>query len=148
MAITVSVLGCTVETNVDCSSNNFQDNTCVVPGTRNAAYTSIKVFEQISTSACKKGESYGFLNGAVWVKNGCRAKFQICSCKNHVSLKCESQNNAYKECSVANTNQVTHVDVQTQHSTTTCTTDVNFGPSSSSVYVAKGCRATFNVCYR
>jgi len=64
---------------VSCSSWKFRDVDCQVhdaPG----KITSVVVARKKSKSPCKSGKTFGFdkKNTIIWVKQGCRAIFQVC----------------------------------------------------------------------
>ncbi|GAB3062296.1 hypothetical protein GCM10027214_29610 [Stenotrophomonas tumulicola] len=58
---------------VTCSSNDKRRNTCAW----NARQGRPVVIQQLSGSACREGQSWGYSNGSLWVSNGCRARFGV-----------------------------------------------------------------------
>jgi len=58
---------------VACFSNNNALAQCPV----NGQIISVQVLQQHSIAPCIEGRTYGVANGAIWVRGGCRANFQV-----------------------------------------------------------------------
>lgn len=58
---------------VTCESMNYRDHECPVPD------GPVALVRQLSTppSDCIEGQTWGFNNNAIWVRNGCRAEFRV-----------------------------------------------------------------------
>ncbi|MBD8696961.1 DUF3011 domain-containing protein [Stenotrophomonas sp. CFBP 13718] len=58
---------------VTCSSNDKRRSTCAWEARRGQPV----LLQQLSGSACREGQSWGYSNGSLWVSNGCRARFGL-----------------------------------------------------------------------
>ena len=60
---------------VTCESLNYRDQECPVPD------GPVALVRQLSTPPgdCIEGQTWGFNNNAIWVRNGCRAEFRVAS---------------------------------------------------------------------
>ena len=58
---------------VTCESINYRDQECPVPD------GPVALVRQLSTPPgdCIEGQTWGFNNNAIWVRNGCRAEFRV-----------------------------------------------------------------------
>ena len=61
------------EVELTCSSNGYKYATCDAGG----LIHDVILKKQVSNSACKKDESFGYSGADVWVDKGCRAIFSI-----------------------------------------------------------------------
>lgn len=59
---------------IECDSDGYRQNTCGFNGFR---VSNVMLYQQRSNSPCILGQSYGIMQGQVWVANGCRALFRI-----------------------------------------------------------------------
>jgi hypothetical protein len=57
---------------ITCSSNDGRRQNCNVDTRRG-----VRLVRQISGSPCRRGYSWGYGRGGIWVDRGCRAEFQI-----------------------------------------------------------------------
>jgi len=103
------------------------------------------VIRQHSRSACTLNRSYGYANGQIWVNNGCRATFEVCSCANLKEVDCDSSSFRFQSCSVPGI--VTYVQLKEKRSSSACTKDLTYGISQASIWVDNGCRGRFYVCH-
>lgn len=127
---------------VTCSSINDQYQRCSVP-TRG----DVRLVKQLSKDACIAGNTWGFQNDFIWVRNGCRAEFQVGYYDvdwngGNRTITCESDDNNYRRC---RTWTYGTVRVQRQLSKTTCSLNRNWGYDREGIWVKDGCRAVFNV---
>jgi hypothetical protein len=61
-----------------CESKNGRTNRCPAD-TRDG----VRLVTQLSHQGCYEGDTWGYERGAIWVSNGCRAKFQTGSHQGH-----------------------------------------------------------------
>ncbi len=68
-------VGTPVSTEIECDSNNKQNETCSLPN----SVVAVTMACQKSNSACVQGTSWGVdpTTNTLWVSNGCRAEFKI-----------------------------------------------------------------------
>jgi hypothetical protein len=123
---------------VICSSIGSRYAECPVPFRGNAV-----LLEQISSSACVEGRSWGLKPGVVWVDRGCRARFGITRDRvAHVrSIDCASYRGRYRECPTGIRGQVYLS--QPLAGSRACIEGRTWGQSPGKVWVRKNCRATF-----
>jgi hypothetical protein len=62
---------------VICESDNDRYRRCPVGGFRDLRDAEIRVVAKFSKSGCNEGRSWGVERNAIWVDNGCRARFEI-----------------------------------------------------------------------
>jgi len=124
---------------VICSSNSSRYAECRVPFQGHAMIT-----QQISASACVEGRSWGNKAGAVWVKDGCRARFGIVRDRTarERTLDCASYSRRYRECATGFRGQV-YLRRQLVNSAA-CVEGRNWGQKPGMVWVRNNCRATFS----
>jgi len=58
---------------VTCSSNDRRRSTCAWESRRGRPV----LVEQLSGTACRENQTWGFANGSLWVSNGCRGRFGV-----------------------------------------------------------------------
>jgi len=104
----------------------------------------LQVIRQHSRSACTLNRSYGYANGQIWVNNGCRATFEVCSCDIYREMDCDSWGYRFQSCPVPGI--VTYVQLKEKRSSSDCIKDQSYGSSQSSIWVDNGCRGRFHVC--
>ena len=63
-------------------------------------------------------------------------------------IECSSWGYRYQKCTIAGANQVQTLAVVQRHSRSSCSSGRSFGISGSAVWVNRGCRAKFVVCYK
>ena len=127
---------------VVCSSVDNRYNECPVPFRGTAVIT-----QQISQSACIEGRSWGKKPGAVWVRNGCRARFGITntsqndSASNNRRVVCASNQERYRECATGFRGRVELVN--RLNNSQSCIEGRSWGQREGIVWVRNGCRAQF-----
>ena len=121
---------------VICSSTGSRYAECPVPFRGNAV-----LLEQISSSACVEGRSWGNKPGAVWVDRGCRARFGITRERTARSVDCASYRGRYKECPTGIRGQV--VLRGPLPNSSSCIEGRTWGQKPGVVWVRNNCRATF-----
>ena len=135
---------------VNCNSGSFAYNTCYVGNYIVDAYVS----RQISRTRCIEGENWGFTNDTIWVDKGCRADFVVTlrGGGHHrgesENLVCASGGYRFNSCYPQNPGRITHVELVSQHSRTSCVEGDTWGWDYSRIWVDKGCRAEFRVYLR
>ena len=63
------------------------------------------------------------------------------------SLDCSSSNYKFASCALPGAAVITHIAVTRKYSRSPCHDGYSYGPGSGSIWVNRGCRARFNVCY-
>lgn len=129
---------------VICSSNDNRYRECAVPFRGTAVIT-----QQISESACVEGRSWGNKPGAVWVRNGCRARFGIVRTGqnnpgpgNNRMIVCTSNQDRYRECATGIRGRVELVN--RLNNSKACVEGRSWGQREGTVWVRNGCRAQFH----
>lgn len=128
---------------VVCTSIDKRYRECQAPFRGTAVIT-----QQISQSACIKGQSWGERPGVIWVRNGCRARFGIVPDRvandNHGDnrmIVCASNQGRYREC---NTGFRGRVQLANRlNNSQACTEGRDWGQREGIVWVKNGCRAQF-----
>ena len=127
---------------VVCSSVDNRYNECPVPFRGTAVIT-----QQISKSACIEGQTWGQKAGAVWVRNGCRARFGITRNTqnpvpgNNRMVVCASNQDRYRECATGFRGRVQLVN--RLNNSQACVEGRSWGQREGVVWVRNGCRAQF-----
>ena len=139
-------------TNVSCSSDNGGRNYCPV-NTGNG----VQLVNQRSGSPCVQGQTWGFDARGIWVDRGCRADFQVSYGGNPgilpgrpgilpgrpnqaIPINCASNDGRRNVC-IANTSR--GVQLSKQNSGSPCVQGQTWGFDQRSIWVDRGCRATF-----
>ncbi|RUS73224.1 hypothetical protein EGW08_019009 [Elysia chlorotica] len=76
----------------------------------------------------------------------------VCSVANHSEATCRritlnSNGFAYNRLTVSGAAKVTSISVVTRYSNSACARDATFGAYGADIWVNRGCRAKFDVCY-
>lgn len=123
---------------VICSSMSGRYAECRVPFRGEA-----RLIDQISSSPCVEGRTWGNKPGAVWVNNGCRARFGIVRDRPATrSVDCKSYRSRYRECATGIRGQM-YLSRMLPGSAA-CTEGRSWGQRPGSVWVRRNCRATFS----
>jgi hypothetical protein len=133
---------------VTCESRADRYTECAIPEN-----SSVKLVKTLSNTPCTAGRTYGAERVKIWVRSGCRGVFEVTPpsitqpnqptpFSRSYLLRCESSRNQTSECPV---DPSATVKLATQRSGTTCTEGQTWGRLGSSIYVARGCRAEFEV---
>ena len=64
---------------IECGSGSYNSNTCYIRGGFRIA--DARVYKRKSKSDCDRGQDWGLRGNQIWVKNGCRAVFEVSSQK-------------------------------------------------------------------
>jgi hypothetical protein len=103
------------------------------------------VARQLSSTRCVEGQTFGSRPGLIWVRGGCRARFvedtryeappQVAR-----EVICESRDNRQRECRTGFRGRTV---LSRQLSDRPCVEGSNWGARGPTVWVDRGCRATF-----
>lgn len=136
---------------VVCESRSNRETRCEVD-TRGG----VALVRQLSNAPCTRGRSWGYDRRAIWVNDGCRARFEVGGGSGWGNnwggsggserLTCESFDNRLQNCSVRGT--IRSVRLTRRLSNSSCTEGRSWGWNSRSVWVSNGCRAEFEVTTR
>ncbi len=58
---------------IKCKSNGYKYHECYVDGRIEGAHLK----DQLSSSDCNQGDTWGYFDNVVWVDNGCEGKFRV-----------------------------------------------------------------------
>ncbi len=107
----------------------------------------VEMTEQLSSSGCRFGESWGYGPDHVWVDRGCRARFGVRHTQSggqpRLVSVCESDGGKKKEC-VVNVGGG-RVELMRQFSDAACQFGLSWGYGHDRVWVAQGCRGEFGI---
>ena len=134
---------------LECSSQDNRYHECAVPFRGTAIIT-----QQISQASCVEGRTWGQRPGVVWVKNGCRARFDMRRDQDFQgrnngdqrTVVCASNRGERRVCDtgvrgpVRLTNQL--------NNSNACVEGRTWGQSQGQVWVTNGCRAQFSSANR
>lgn len=121
------------QTTVRCESVNNRMNDCEV-GTG-----FVTLARQLSDNDCVHGTSWGYDNGKIWVKEGCRAEFHF---SERAMVTCESREGQPGHC-FADTSE--GVRLVRRISDSKCQFGRDWGWDTSGIWVTNGCRGEFAV---
>jgi hypothetical protein len=133
---------------VTCESLSDRYVECAIPENH-----TVKLIRTLSNTPCTPGRTYGAERARIWVRGGCRGVFEVAPpsptqpnqpapIDRSYLLRCESGRNQTSECPV---DPSATVKLATQRSGTACTEGQTWGRLGGSIYVARGCRAEFEV---
>jgi hypothetical protein len=132
---------------VTCESSNYNYQTCGV-NTLGGTIVSAQLVQQLSSSSCQQGQSYGFGSNYIWVNHGCRAEFQVqIQLQGNPSIQdvdCRSESGQRNYCSTS-FSQIQSVRVLRPESGAACIEGQSFGSYGNSIWVDRGCEALFEV---
>lgn len=136
---------------ITCESQDGHYNRCQVPWSGGA-----RLVEQISDSACVRGQSWGTRRHSVWVDQGCRARFAPVGYEQgggwapppdwnrRIGLSCGSEDYHYNMCQV-DVGRSGRVYLQRQTSGSACVEGQTWGWNRAGVWVDRGCAGDFVV---
>jgi hypothetical protein len=133
---------------VTCESLSDRYAECTIPEN-----STVRLLRTLSSTSCTLGRTYGAERTKIWVRSGCRGVFEVSPrpitepteptpVSRSYLLRCESSRNQTSECPV---DPSAAVKLATQRSGTACTEGQTWGRLGGSIYVARGCRAEFEV---
>lgn len=128
---------------INCASNGGGRHSCSAD-TRDG----VLLIKQNSGSPCIEGQTWGYTNNSIWVDKGCRATFSTGNqaygyngSQQAETITCASNNGGRKTCNFDTRGGVRLVQ---QNSGSPCVEGRTWGYTNNSVWVDKGCRATFS----
>ncbi|MEO6967083.1 MAG: DUF3011 domain-containing protein [Rhodanobacteraceae bacterium] len=134
---------------IECSSNDQRRTRCRVP------WQDARMVQQLSSSACVRGRTWGFDRGSIWVDRGCRARFASAGgggggwrpgpdWNRQIRLSCDSHGYNYSMCQV-DVGRRGDVRLMRQTSSSACVRGRSWGWNRAGVWVDKGCSGDFVV---
>ena len=134
---------------INCSSSRYRYAECLVDGDVH----SVQLVQQLSSSACVEGRTFGALPNGMWVNRGCQGNFRLVV--NTVIpigpplatmvVPCASSGYRRTQCDVDV--PILALAVSRQVSRSACREGQSFGFSGTVIGVDRGCRAEFLVTY-
>ncbi len=133
---------------VQCESEGGNRRTCNV-----GLSGRITLQRQLSRTACIEGQTWGAMNGEIWVSGGCRAEFQAGGggwgggggSYGGTTVRCESQGGGRNYCGADTRGGVS---LQRQLSRAACIQGQSWGYDGGGIWVDDGCRAEFHLGYQ
>jgi hypothetical protein len=136
---------------VVCESQKQERTECKVAGA-----TSVKLVQQRSLTPCSQNRSFGVGFGHIWVSNGCRGEFDVTVGGGQPGpgvgagtgtglperITCESDGGERNTCAIR---KGAAVKLVRQLSTAPCSFARTWGTGDGVIWVARGCRAEFEV---
>ncbi|SRR5579883_11563 len=134
---------------VVCESQNGRTVRCNVP------WRDARIVQQISNSACVRGQTWGFDRGGIWVAQGCRARFAPAgfggggwypppNWNRQIVLDCGSGQYRYGFCQV-DVGRHGRVYLRQQLSRAACIEGQTWGWNRAGVWTDRGCTGRFVV---
>ena len=136
---------------IECSSNDMRRHYCNVP------WGDARIVQQISGSACVRGQTWGFARGGIWVDQGCRARFAPVADRGdgggrqaprgwdrRFRMSCSSSGYDYQMCRV-DVGRRGHVTLRRQTSSSACIEGQTWGFNRAGIWVNRGCAGDFVV---
>ena len=134
---------------VVCESQNGRIARCNVP------WRDARIVQQISNSACVRGQTWGFDRGGIWVAQGCRARFAAAGYggggwqpgpdwNQRFVVGCGSPQHRYAFCQV-DVGRRGRVYIQRQTSNAACIEGQTWGWNRAGIWVDRGCGAQFMI---
>jgi hypothetical protein len=114
----------------------------------------VRLVNQLSSTACIEGQTWGADRRGLWVRGGCRAEFELGrggggglpidrpGYGQAGSIVCESRDNRYRHCPA---NVYREAQLVRQLSDSDCTYNRSWGFDRNGVWVDRGCRGEFAV---
>ncbi|MGN6728499.1 MAG: DUF3011 domain-containing protein [Rhodanobacteraceae bacterium] len=137
---------------VVCESQDGHYNRCRLPWEGGA-----QIVEQLSSSACVRGQTWGTRGRSVWVDQGCRARFAAVAYgpgpggwapppgwDRRFEVSCGSQDYHYNFCQV-DVGRRGRVYLRRQISGSACVEGSTWGWNRAGVWVDRGCEGRFGV---
>ncbi len=131
------------DSRIRCESKDGHWNHCKAQG-------EVELLRQISRNPCIRNHSWGRDDTGVWVSRGCRAEFGVqrpagaSAGEGRVwrTLRCESRNSGFRHCTADTSGGVR---LTRQLSGMDCELGRTWGHDDDGVWVARGCRAEFQI---
>ncbi len=143
------------QSRITCSSDNGRRTVCPA-NTRGG----VRLINQISSSRCVQGRTWGYDNRGVWVDQSCRAEFALgggggvpgrpmpsqgMRPPRTQVVSCSSDDGRRNTCSIPRNGQVRLIK---QRSGSPCHRGSTWGTQAGVLWVDRGCRADFEVSMR
>ncbi|HXS74011.1 MAG TPA: DUF3011 domain-containing protein [Rhodanobacteraceae bacterium] len=135
---------------VVCESQDGRYNRCDMPWRGGA-----QLVEQLSSTACVRGQTWGIRHGSLWVNNGCRGRFAPMAevvagggwrpgpdWNRRFEVSCSSSGYNYQLCQV-DVGRSGRVMLRRQTSNAACIEGRTWGFNRAGVWVDQGCAGTF-----
>lgn len=133
-----------------CESHDGRYNQCGLPWRGGA-----QIVQQISSSACVRGDTWGVRGGSVWVDRGCRARFAPGGYgpggwypppgwDHQFMMSCGSPQYRYAFCQV-DVGRRGRVYLQRQTSDSACVEGSTWGWNRAGIWVDRGCGGQFMI---
>jgi hypothetical protein len=117
----------------------------------------VELDKQLSDTRCVQGRTWGYDRNAIWVNQGCRARFRVYPGNGfggggnyggggNKVIRCESEKNRRRRCDAGFA--VGRAVVERQLSDVRCDKGNSWGTDNRGVWVDRGCRADFRVYQR
>ncbi len=120
-----------------CESHRDRRSACMKPQAGRA-----RLVEQFSRSRCVEGVTWGQDRRAVWVDEGCRARFGVeAAYQGPREVRCESHKDRYNRCDWPR--GWGRPELSRQLSDARCVYNVSWGMDRGDIWVDRGCRAVF-----
>lgn len=134
------------QTTITCESSNNQFRDC-----RIATGGKVRLQQNLSSTRCEYGRTWGFDWNSVWVDRGCRGRFMVGgsgsgwqSGNYGQRVKCESQSGSFQICRVPTYGYVRLIQ---QLSQAPCIAGRTWGYQADQIWVGNGCRGEFEIGY-
>jgi hypothetical protein len=125
---------------VRCESNDGRARRCALETNGR-----VELVRSLSDAACIEGRTWGSDREGIWVDRGCRAEFRSVGYAGGRTIRCESDDGRYRQCSADVRGGVR---LLRQLSDARCTEGRTWGANREGVWVNDGCRAEFETGYR
>lgn len=103
----------------------------------------VQLQRQLSNTACRKNQTWGYDRNGIWVDRGCRAEFRIGSSNRRGQrLTCSAEGSGRHLCRADVRNEVILI---RQLSRAPCRFNSSWGYNRRGVWVDRGCRAEFEI---
>jgi hypothetical protein len=120
-----------------CKSTGYRPNYCEAD-TR----AGVRIVQQLSSSICIQGQTWGFDQRGVWVAQGCEAQFKLGGHTAPRIVHCESRDYRQSYCPVDARGGVS---LQRQNSSSACIRGHTWGSDPAGIWVSDGCKGDFLV---
>ena len=130
----------TAQTRITCASEQNQPSFCPAE-TRGG----VRLARQLSSAACREGDTWGYDRRGIWVDRGCRAEFELSggwSSGRPEIITCSSENRRRQFCPADTRGGVR---LARQISDAACRQGSSWGYDNTGIWVDRGCRAEFEV---
>jgi hypothetical protein len=131
---------------VTCESDDGRRRVC----TTRYRIARVELAQRLSKARCEYGRSWGFDDRAIWVDDGCRARFRVTAGSGGQRdgdrdrrVRCESQEGRPRTCETGV--RIGRVELTRRLSQSPCRRGESWGFRGNEIWVDRGCRADFHV---